>query len=96
MEAAKVCLGGSTVSAAVVIVVKYRACLSVGRLIVGVQARSFARNSRHSGAISLSMVCGSTVPASDRFRRQIGTESCHRVGSYAYRHEACRVIGVSA
>ena len=39
MEAAKVCLGGSTVPAAVVIVVKHRACLSVGRLIVGVLAR---------------------------------------------------------
>ena len=39
------------------------------------------RNSRHSGAISLSMVCGSTVLAQGRFRRQIGTESCHRVGS---------------
>ena len=36
MEAAKVYLGGSTVPAAVVIVVKYRACLSVGRLIVGI------------------------------------------------------------
>jgi hypothetical protein len=31
------------VPAAVVIVVKQRACLSVGRLIVGVQARSFDR-----------------------------------------------------
>ena len=40
------------------------------------------RNRRHSGAISLSMVCGSTVLAQGRFRRQIGTESCHRlVGS---------------
>ena len=39
MEAAEVCLGGSTVPAAVVIVVKYRACLSVGRLIVGVSAQ---------------------------------------------------------
>ena len=75
MEAAKVCSGGSTVPAAVVIVVKYRACLSVDRLIVGIQARLFVCgsqaywrdqycNSRHSGAISLSMVCGSTVPAS--------------------------------
>ena len=39
-------------------------------------------NSRHSGAISLSIVCGSMVLAQGRFRRQIGTESCHRVGSY--------------
>ena len=39
MEAAKVCLGGSTVPAAVVIVVKHRACLSVSRLIIGVSAR---------------------------------------------------------
>ena len=46
MEAAKVCLGGSTVPAAVVIVVKHRACLSVGRLIVGVQARSFVYSGR--------------------------------------------------
>ena len=43
MEAAKVYLGGSTVPAAVVIVVKYRVCLSVGRLIVGVQAQLFAQ-----------------------------------------------------
>ena len=35
--------GGSTVPAAVVIVVKQRACLLVGRLIVGVQARSFGQ-----------------------------------------------------
>ena len=39
MEAAEVCSGGSTVPAAVVMVVKYRACLSVGRLIVGVSAQ---------------------------------------------------------
>ena len=39
MEAAKVCWGGSTVPAAVVMVVKYRACLSVSRLIVGVSAQ---------------------------------------------------------
>ena len=43
MEAAKVCSGSSTVPAAVVIVVKYRAYLSVGRLIVGIQARSFTQ-----------------------------------------------------
>ena len=43
MEAAEVCSGGSTVPAAVVTVVKHRACLSVGQLIVGVQARSFGR-----------------------------------------------------
>ena len=35
-QAATACSGGSTVPAAVVIVVKYRACLLVGRLIVGV------------------------------------------------------------
>ena len=43
LQAAKVYSGGSTVPAAVVIVVKHRACLSVGRLIVGIQARSFGR-----------------------------------------------------
>jgi hypothetical protein len=41
MEAAEVCSGGSTVPAAVVIVVKYRACLSVSQLIIGIQAQSF-------------------------------------------------------
>jgi hypothetical protein len=41
VEAAKVYLGGSTVPAAVVIVVKYRACLSVSQLIIGVQTQSF-------------------------------------------------------
>ena len=35
MEAAKVYSGSSTVPAVVVIVVKYRACLSFGRLIIG-------------------------------------------------------------
>ena len=39
MKAAKVCSGGSTVPAAVVMVVKHRACLSVGQLIVGVSAQ---------------------------------------------------------
>ena len=34
---AAVCSGGSTVPAAVVIVVKYRACLLVSQLIIGVQ-----------------------------------------------------------
>ena len=59
-------------------------------LVGGLQVywRDQYRNSRHNGAISLSMVCGSTVPAiglfrwqynaSNRviFRRQISTESC--------------------
>jgi hypothetical protein len=35
---AAVCLGSSTVPVTVIIVVKYRACLLVGQLIVGVQA----------------------------------------------------------
>ena len=66
MEAAKVCSGGSTVPAAVVIVVKHRACLSVGRLIVGVQARSFAQ------------AVGVTAQSlSGLFRRRISTVSCH-------------------
>jgi len=33
------------------------------------------------------MVCGSTVLAQGWFRRQIGTESCYRVGSQAYQRE---------
>ena len=40
---AAVYLGGSTVLAIVIIVVKHRACLSVGRLIVGVYARLFGQ-----------------------------------------------------
>ena len=36
---AAVCLGSSTVLATVIIVVKHRACLLVGWLIIGVQAR---------------------------------------------------------
>jgi hypothetical protein len=40
---AAVCPGGSTVLAIVIIVVKYRACLSVGRLIIGVYTRLFGR-----------------------------------------------------
>ena len=39
MKAAQVYSGGSTVPAAVVIVVKYRACLLVGQLIIGVLIR---------------------------------------------------------
>ena len=42
-QAATAYSGSSMVPTAVVIVVKYRTCLSVGRLIVGVQARSFSR-----------------------------------------------------
>ena len=38
---AAVCPSNSTVPARVIIVVKYRACLPVGRLIIGVQARLF-------------------------------------------------------
>ena len=63
---------------------------SVGKSARNLVGRSQAyrcdqyRNSRHSGAISLSIVCGSTVLAQGRFRRQIGTESCYRlVGSHS-------------
>ena len=76
MEAAKVCSGGSTVPAAVVIVVKYRACLSVGRLIVGVQAQSFAQ------------AVGVTAQSlSGLFRRRISTVS-YLFGSQAYWYES--------
>ena len=57
----------------------YRHDHSVGRSQV--YQRDQYRNSRHSGAIGLSMVCGSTVLAQGQFRRQIGMESCYRVGS---------------
>ena len=56
--------GGSTVPAAVVIVVKHRACLPVGRLIVGVQARSFGRWVAGVQARQLSDSGSSTVRAS--------------------------------
>ena len=65
---------------------------SVGKLARNLVSKSHAyqhnryRNSRHSGAISLLIVCGSTVPAQGRFRRQIGTKSYHRVGSQADQH----------
>jgi hypothetical protein len=42
VEAAKIYSGGSTVPAAVVIVVKQRACLLVSWLIVGVQAQQLS------------------------------------------------------
>ena len=75
MEAAEVCSGGSTVPAAV-IVVKHRACLSVGRLIVGVQARSFAQ------------AVGVTAQSlSGLFRRRISTVSC-LFRSQAYWYES--------
>ena len=65
--------------------------LATGSYSVGKSARNLVgrsqayrrdqyHNSRHSGAIGLSMVYGSTVLAQGQFRRQIGTESCHRVG----------------
>ena len=72
MEAAKVCLGSSTVPAAVVIVVKHRACLSVGRLIVGVQAR-FACISARLVAQAVGVMAQSL---SGLFRRRISTVSC--------------------
>jgi hypothetical protein len=61
---AAVCPGGSTVPAAVVIVVKYRACLPVGRLIVCVQARSFGWWVAGVQARQLSDTGSSTVRAS--------------------------------
>ena len=78
MEAAGVCSGSSTIPAAV-IVVKYRACLSVGRLIVGVQARSFAQ------------AVGVTAQSlSGLFRRRICTVS-YLFGSQAYQYDGCLV-----
>ena len=76
MEAAKVCSGGSTVPAAVVIVVKHRACLLVGWLIVGVQARSFAQ----AVGVTVQLLLG-------LFRRYISTVSC-LFGSQAYWYES--------
>jgi hypothetical protein len=61
---AAVCLGGSTVPATVIIVVKHRACLPVGRLIVGVQAQLFSRWVAGVQARQLSDSGSSTVQAS--------------------------------
>ena len=61
---AAVCPGGSTVPATVMIVVEHRACLPVGRLIVGVQARSFGRWVAGVQARQLSDSGSSTVLAS--------------------------------
>ena len=58
--------------AAVVIVVKHRACLPVGRLIVGVQARSFSRWVTGVQAQQLSDSGSSTVRASGGNSRRIG------------------------
>ena len=40
------------------------------------------------------MVCGSMVLAQGRFRRQIGTESCYRVGLQAYQLQ--QLLGLAA
>ena len=83
-----VCVDSSTVPAIGLFRWQYNASNRV--VFVGKSARNLVgrlqayrynqyRNSRHSGAISLSIVYGSTVLAQGRFRRQIGTESCHRL-----------------
>ena len=51
------------------------------------------RNSRHSGAIGLSMVCGSTVLAHGRFCRQISTESCLSFSNSSF--IGCRLISTT-
>jgi hypothetical protein len=61
---AAVCLDSSAVPAIVIIVVKHRACLPVGRLIVGVQARLFGRWVTGVQAQQLSDSGSSTVRAS--------------------------------
>ena len=95
MEAAEVCSGGSTVPAAVVIVVKHRACLSVGQLIVGVQARSFVVI---AGIAALSFVDGMWQYGASVGVSSVGRSARSLVGlcSYAYRHEACRGVGSQA
>ena len=59
-----VCVGSSTVPVTVVIVVKYRVCLPVSRLIIGVQARSFGWWVAGVQAQQLSDLDSSTVRAS--------------------------------
>ena len=65
----------STVPAAVVIVVKYRACLPVGWLIVGVQARLFGRWVAGVQARQLSDSGNSTVLAAGSFRWQYNAKN---------------------
>ena len=51
------------------------------------------RNSRYSGAIGLSMVCGSTVLVQGQFRRRIGTNSCLSSGNSSF--IGCRLISTT-
>ena len=65
------------------------------RSVVGSQAyqRDQYRNSRHSGAISLSLLCGSMVLAQGQFRRRIGTNSCLSSGNSSF--ISCRLISTT-
>jgi hypothetical protein len=80
VEAAKVCLGGSTVPAAVVIVVKYRAYLSVGRLVnrryIGMIVRS---GCRRNGTVVIGVI------------PQAYQHGVLSFGSQAYRCDGCLV-----
>ena len=74
----------------------YRRDRSVGRSQA--YQRDQYRNSRHSGAISLSMVCGSAVPVQGRFRRRIGTNSCLSSGNSSFmgrRLISITIIGIT-
>ena len=50
-------------------------------------------NSRHSGAISLSIVCGSTVLAQGQFCRRISTKSCLSSSNSSF--IGCRLISTT-
>ena len=58
-----------------------------------VYRRDQYRNSRHSGAIGLSMVCGRAVLAQGRFRRRIGTNSCLSFSNSSF--IGCRLISIT-
>ena len=51
------------------------------------------RNSRHSGTIGLSIVCGSAVPVQGRFRRRISTNSYLSSGNSSFM--GCRLISTT-
>ena len=74
----------------------YRHDHSVGKSQV--YQRDQYRNSRHSGAIGLSMVYGSTVLAQGQFRRRIGTNSCLSSGNSSFigrRLISTTIIGIA-
>ena len=104
---AVVWLGSSTVP--VIGLFRWRYNASNGVIFVGKSVRNLVgrlqayrcdqyHNSRHSGAISLSMVCGSTVLAQGQFCRRISMNSCLSSGNSSFighRLISTTIIGIA-